>query len=559
MHYKSFILLTACLAFTRPVATQISENMVLLGQWDNNSLPVHSGIVYNDCWGYAEGGREYALLGSAQKIHFFDITHPADIQEIASFAGGANSIWRDMKTYGNYAYSVADQGAEGLMIFNLSNLPASVTKANQLTTWFNRSHNIFIDEAAGRLYVAGLSLPGGYDLVVLDLTINPASPGLIAFVNLPGGYVHDVYVRDHIAYCSHGNNGLYIYDLSTLTNPASPAALKSITDYPDKGYNHSSWLSSNGQYLVFADEVPTGLGLKIADVNSDPDEINVTDVFRSQLLAPAHTNSVPHNPFILGNLVYVSYYEDGVQIFDISNPFDVVRAGYYDTYTDHTAYGNYDGAWGVYPFLPSGNIIGSDILNGLFVLLYDPLLPVEWGDFRAIPETGGIRLDWTVFLEKNNAGFTVERSPDGRDFFAIQFLKSRGDTEKKREYRTVDPLPIDGWNYYRLKQTDQDGRHSYSEVSAVFFEKAGVQGAPQWQVFPTLLTSGSPVSLAGESIETLRVEWFDQQGKMINRRHFEAGFRREILWPPLSSSGMYMLRIWDGSRMVFTQRIAVAR
>lgn len=553
---KPFILLAAYLGFTHSAVAQISQNMTLLGQWDNNSLPVHSGIVYNDCWGYASGGREYALLGSAQRIHFLDITDPAAIEEINSFTGGANSIWRDMKTYGNYAYSVADQGNEGLMIFDLSNLPASVSKANQLTTWFTRSHNIFIDEAGGRLYAVGINNGSGYDMAVLDLTLNPSAPSLIAFVNLPGGYVHDVYVRNHIAYCSHGNNGLYIYDLTTLTNPATPTPLKSITDYPDKGYNHSSWLTDDGQYLVFADEVPTGLGLKIADIVSDPLEITVTDVFRSQLLAPAFTNSVPHNPFILGNLVYVSYYEDGIQVFDLSNPLEVTRVGYYDTYTAHTNYGNYDGAWGVYPFLPSGNIIGSDILNGLFVLQYNALLPVEWGDFRAIAETAGIRLDWTVLLEKNNAGFTVERSTDGRNFQPIKLVNSKGDTEMKRNYQTWDPAPVAGWNYYRLKQTDLDGQYAYSEVTAAFSEAAG---APRWQIFPTLLTPGNPISIAGESNETLYLEWFDQQGKMLERWLFEAGFRREVLWPSIPSSGLYMLRVRDGDRVVSTQRIAVVK
>ena len=544
-----FWIVTAGLA--PAVNGQVSLNMSMLGNWDNNSLPVYNGVVYNDCWGYAAGGREYAIVGSAQRIHFFDITDPADIVQVNSFAGGANSIWRDMKTYGHYAYSVADQGSEGLMIFNLSNLPTSVSKSAQLTTWFTKSHNIFVDEANGRLYVVGINHPMGYDMIVLNIANNPANPSLIAYVNLPGGYIHDVYVRDNIAYCSHGYNGLYIYD---LTNPSSPVTLKSITSYPDQGYNHSSWLTDDGHYMVFADEVPTGLGVKMADITSDPSEIIVTDVFRSQLLAPAQTNSVPHNPFIIGNLVYVSYYEDGVQIFDISNPYDVQRVGYYDTYTAHTTYGSYDGAWGVYPFLPSGHIIVSDILNGLFVVQYNGLLPVEWGDFKAVAEGSKIRLDWQVFLEKNSEGFVVERSADGREFDPIGSVGSKGDSEQGHAYATYDNDPLNGWNYYRLAQKDYDGKITYSKIATAFMRGGN---AADWQVYPTVVTFGNPLNVTGIAGRPLRMEWIDGQGRTLNRWAFEPGAHRETIWPDLRTAGIFMLRIWDGDRIVATQRVAV--
>ena len=65
------------------------------------------------------------------------------------------------------------------------------------------------------------------------------------------------------------------------------------------------------------------------------------------------------------------YYMDGVQVYDITDTSNPVRVGYYDTYPDNgaTFFGSaYEGCWGVYPFLPSGNIIASDITYGLFVL-----------------------------------------------------------------------------------------------------------------------------------------------------------------------------------------------
>ena len=78
-----------------------------------------------------------------------------------------------------------------------------------------------------------------------------------------------------------------------------------------------------------------------------------------------------HNPFIIGDLVYVSYYEDGVQVFDISDPMAPQQVAYFDTWLDNTEYNTTQGCWGVYPFLPSGRIIASDSSNGLFLLELD--------------------------------------------------------------------------------------------------------------------------------------------------------------------------------------------
>ena len=86
------------------------------------------------------------------------------------------------------------------------------------------------------------------------------------------------------------------------------------------------------------------------------------------LLAPLHTNSIAHSPYIVGNdFVVLSYYDDGLQIFKIDDPNNPVQVGYWDTDPDGQTYQG-DGAWGAYPYLPSGNLIASDIQNGLFVV-----------------------------------------------------------------------------------------------------------------------------------------------------------------------------------------------
>ncbi|NRA51644.1 MAG: choice-of-anchor B family protein [Phaeodactylibacter sp.] len=359
-------LLTLLLICTSPFFTsaQDSLNLTALSHWNDSSLPALGSLVYNDIWGYtAPDGREYAILGNVGATVFFDITAPDAIVEVARIPGQLNSVWRDYKTYGQYAYMCADQGNEGLTIFDLRQLPDTVIQVSQNTTFFNQAHNIFVDEANGRLYAAGGNNPSN-GVTILDLTQDPSAPTLLGNPVLPaGGYVHDIFVRDNIAYCSHGNNGLSVYD---LTDPGNPVTLGTLPNYPEQGYNHSSWLTEDGSHLVFADET-FGRSVKMTDV-SNLQEMEVVDLFKSELLAPQATGSIAHNPFVRGNYVIISYYHEGVQIFDLSDPENVEQFAYYDTHPQNTNYQGFDGCWGVYPFFPSGSIIASDTENGLYVL-----------------------------------------------------------------------------------------------------------------------------------------------------------------------------------------------
>ncbi len=347
-------------------------DMSLLDNWAVDTLPASGSIKYNEVWGYTDcQGREFAIVGSAAYVHFLDVSDPQQVKELASFEGGQVTVWRDMKTYRDRAYAVSDNTSEGLMVFDMSQLPDTVIKTYHSNEFFNKSHNIFIDELNGRLYAAGTNTA---NMVVLDIATNPDQPTLLASVSLPGGeYVHDVYVRDHIAYCSHGYNGFYVWDFANPTAPVRKAHV--ITG----GYNHSSWVTDNGQYAIYAEEVPIGMPLGMIDLSDVANgEIEIVNTFKFPLLAPADENNRPHNPFIRGRYAIVSYYHDGLQIIDINDPLDPTLKAYYDTH-DNTAYSGYAGAWGTYPFLGSGNLLVSDMARGLFVLRADSLslAPVE--------------------------------------------------------------------------------------------------------------------------------------------------------------------------------------
>ncbi|HLF64112.1 MAG TPA: choice-of-anchor B family protein [Saprospiraceae bacterium] len=449
--------------------SQDSFNMNLEANWDDNGLPSSGGLSYNDCWGYnASNGTEVAILGTLQRVYFFDVSDPSDPEIIDYFTvlneNGTtnNSIWRDFKTYDHYAYASADQGTTGLLIFDLQYVPDSVVLVAQNQDFWLRSHNIWIDVPNGRLYAAGPNTNSG-GTIVLDLATDPEDPVEIGSPTLPLGYIHDIHVVDHIAYASHGSDqALSIYD---FTDAEDPILIRTLEDYPEPGYNHSSWLDASGTRLVFADET-WGQALKLVNPNLTDHQSTNYHLFQSQLLEN-NPNSIAHNPFIKDDLCYIAYYHDGVQIFDISDTNDITRVAYYDTYSN-TNYDGYEGCWGVYPFLESGYIVASDISNGLFVLsVSGDVLPLNFIAFDAVKKSTDAIMTWKVTAPDDGEYFFVEHSKDGVAFETIAELPAQKHTLTYQSLHT-DPGP--GMHYYRVVVRHLDGAREYTHVRQIQFE-----------------------------------------------------------------------------------------
>ena len=111
------------------------------------------------------------------------------------------------------------------------------------------------------------------------------------------------------------------------------------------------------------------LGMSVKSLNiSDLNNIQIENLFNSDM--GDDNNSVAHNVIVRNNIAFVSYYHDGLQIFDMSKPSLVKKIGYYDTYpVDPNV--SWAGAWGVYPFRNGERILVSDRANGLFLIGLD--------------------------------------------------------------------------------------------------------------------------------------------------------------------------------------------
>lgn len=343
---------------------QGSMNLDSLFNWQDTLLPASTAHnnTYNEIWGYADSGNEYAIIGTTMGTHIFDVTDPATSSEVVFIEGaltGTSIVHRDFHDFQDHLYIVCDEGASTLQIADLSFLPDSAPVVYDSNALFARSHNIFIDSASARMYACGGSV-----LFAVYSLADPSSPTLL--LDCPAdvpfwssiGYVHDVFVRGDTAYLNTEQRGLFIVDFSNI---AAPQMIGSLDVYTQQGFNHSGWLMPDRPYYAFADETH-GTDVKVVDV-SDMSNIEVTDTIGSNV----HPSSVPHNLIYRDELLFISFYFDGLYMFDCTDPAHPQLAGFYDTSTEQHQHGFYRGCWGVYPFLPSGNILASDMQTGLWV------------------------------------------------------------------------------------------------------------------------------------------------------------------------------------------------
>ena len=344
---------------------QTSLNVTLLDHWTDNSLPATSSQVrYNECWGYTLDNQEYAIAGSTEGTHIFKITD-ASLFEQVDFVFGRYAhpmvIHRDYKVYRNYLYAVCDEGESSLQIIDLSYLPDSVHVVVDDPT-FSRVHNLYIDTANALMYACSVtSMEGGVVQGLQSMKVyslaNPLSPQLVYTGPVDIPEVHDAYVRDNIAYLNCGFDGLRVYDFS---DPANPIYKQNVSFYQDQGYNHQGWLTPDGTRYIFGDETE-GKRLKNCSVDANH-ELTIINTFGSNY----EENSVPHNIMLTNEFAYVAYYNEGLRVYDIRSAVPQEIA-HYDTYPQETSFKMF-GAWGVYSEFPSGRLIVSDRVNGVFLL-----------------------------------------------------------------------------------------------------------------------------------------------------------------------------------------------
>jgi choice-of-anchor B domain-containing protein len=331
-----------------------AQEVELVAQFD--PMP---GTDYADVWG--EGNYAY-LATQGNGVFIVDISNPASPQLASHYLPGQN--FQDVKVANGIGY-FASQGALGVHVVDLSDptAPALLKHLTSADGGYDWIHNVSV--FGNYLYEA--TCCGSADIKVFDIS-TPSTPQFVRDIRIGG--LHDITALGDRLYVSAWNSsdgGTHIFDVSEMSTTQEPTLLGTILSGSS---SHSNWVTDDGNVLVTARECGNNCGVTLWDI-SDPSDAILLKRIRGNLFgAPG---SVAHNPLISGDFLYVSWYETGIQVFDISDPVNPIHVGGYDTCQGCGA--GTVGNWGVYPFLGEDRVLLSDRTNGLFIVDVSAVVP----------------------------------------------------------------------------------------------------------------------------------------------------------------------------------------
>lgn len=335
----------------------------------------------SDVWGWTDPdtGKEYAIAAMTNSTAFVDITDPINPifwGRLDSNAG--NNYWRDVKIYGNYAFIVADNvGNHGMQVFDLTRLrETNQTEEPELPDLVydevTSCHNIIINETSAIAYLLGCNtFNGGPNFVDISDPLNPVNLGGYA----TDGYTHDAQVVTYSGpdtdytgkeiLVGSNENKVVILDVTDKSNVIKVSEF----DYSQIGYTHQGWFTEDQRYFLLGDEEDElNFGINTRTLVFDFQDLD-NPIQINTYLGPS--NAIDHNGYVKGTDFFMASYRAGMRVLDIStigetnNQFTEI--GYFDTYPTNNGAG-FNGAWSVYPYFDSGNIIINDIERGLFVV-----------------------------------------------------------------------------------------------------------------------------------------------------------------------------------------------
>jgi Secretion system C-terminal sorting domain len=188
-------------------------------------------------------------------------------------------------------------------------------------------------------------------------------------------------------------------------------------------------------------------------------------------------------------------------------------------------------------------------VNGPWVLSYPyagaGVLPVAFDYFKAEQQQPyTVRLEWATLVENNSSSFIIEKSIDQKTWSQIGTVLSRGNSNGRTVYSHIDLQPVNGYNFYRLKQVDLDGQVVYSEVV-----RYNNQVRKNLTVFPNPVADmvqlyGKEPFKAGQTIQVI-----DAKGTRVKTITLTGGNRLQMDFSGYSS-GLYLLQLIENGKLI---------
>ena len=382
----------------------------------------------NDVWGWSYGKREFAIVGVWFGTSFVEVTDPTKpiVLGFLPSTRRGSIRWHDIKVnrgqfselmlnnisnlpslaqphnfshplhlhtgaIADHAYIVSEQVNHGLQIFNLRQLltvaaPPILFKRRSytLSRGFSTAHNVVINSETDTLYAVGTNKCFG-GLYIMDISI-PDDPQYInCYGSTEDDYVHDAqcviyrgpdasYYGEELCFCFNENS----VDIVNVDDKTSPYRISQTKNDQMWRYVHQGWLTEDQRYLLVDDEQDEE-ALEGSVTNTTTYVMDVTNLKLPSISGyhAASTKATDHNQYVSGGYTFQANYDAGLRILEISDPQDasLIERAYFDVEPEKDTF-EMNGAWSVFPFLPSGNVLVSTIEEGLFVL--KPTALTDW-------------------------------------------------------------------------------------------------------------------------------------------------------------------------------------
>ena len=370
-----------------------AQNITLRGN-------VNPSTITSSQWKYSDlyGDGNIAVLGSYNDrgVFIFDITDPDHPVLASRYNPGNNQQMLEALVRNGIGYFGSGNGG-GVHIVNLADpynpvllgkIDAAICDpSNPAICGFTSIHEILL---YNNYLIENFNGFNGAILRVFNISVPTAPVFVRQFTTTDSTWVHATHIAGNRLFTSGWGGKTDVYDMSNIAT-AAPTLLGSITTGSN---SHSSWTSTDGNYLYNARELVDG-DLRVYNISN----LAAPTLVKTIKAADLGLNAIcPHNPVVMGNLLFVAWYQAGLQVFDITNPANPVRVGQYDTFSTtfnktealkqasnepwdlvcgfgfgldgeaRSVPGNYDGNWSVFPFLGLNKVLVGDLTGGLFIL-----------------------------------------------------------------------------------------------------------------------------------------------------------------------------------------------
>lgn len=326
-----------------------------------SDLWIRGNYGYTGTWGVRNGNAQ------GNTLNVWDVSEPSAPALVDSIQIDARVV-NDVKISANGNLAVithegSNDNQNGITLLDLSD-PAAPRVVTRFTNTLQTGvHNTWLDGDYVYLVVDGANPNSG--LRVLDIS-DPSDPEVVGSFYAGSSFLHDVYVRDGLAFLSHWDAGLVILDVGNGMaggTPVAPAEVGRVQTYG--GQTHNAWYWPDGRYVFVGEEdfgTPGMMHVVDVSVIGNPREVATFRV----------PGTTPHNFWMdeANAILYMAWYENGIRALDVSGELmgELDRQGREMAGLQYNGVGTADATRNWAPQLQDGMLYLSDMNTGLWIL-----------------------------------------------------------------------------------------------------------------------------------------------------------------------------------------------